>query len=73
MRTFTDILADIDRELAAVDMIPTDEPAAVAAYLRALLTRYALTLPDLDGGEVAIVPAAAIRLELSYLTQDSPS
>ncbi|GLY43015.1 hypothetical protein Amsp01_090380 [Amycolatopsis sp. NBRC 101858] len=71
MRTFADIVADIDRELAAVDMIPTDEPAAIAAYLRALLTRYTLTLPDLNGGEVAIVPAAAIRLELSHLTQDS--
>ncbi len=41
MRTFADLVADIDRELAAADMIPTDEPAAVAAYLRALLTRYA--------------------------------
>jgi hypothetical protein len=71
VRTIDDLLADIDRELAAVDMIPTDEPAAVAAYLRALLTRYALTLPDLNGGEVAIVPDAAIRLELSYLTRYS--
>jgi hypothetical protein len=40
MRTFHDILADIDHELAAADTIPTDAPASVAAFLRGLLTRY---------------------------------
>lgn len=70
MRTFADILADIDRELAAAETIPTNEPAAVAAFLRALLTRHVRMLPAPDGGTVDIVPAAAIRLELGYLTDD---
>ncbi|WIV52857.1 hypothetical protein [Amycolatopsis nalaikhensis] len=68
MRTFHDILADINRELAAADMIPTDTPATVAAYLRELLTRHVQTLPAPNGGTIEILPAAAIRLELHYLT-----
>ena len=69
MRTFHDILADIDRELAAADMIPTDAPGSVAAFLRELLARYTRTLPAPNGGTVDVVPAAAIRLELGYLTR----
>ncbi|WP_410598019.1 hypothetical protein [Amycolatopsis sp. lyj-23] len=73
MRTFHDILADIDRELAAADTIPTDQPAAVAAYLRALLVRDARPVTTAKGDTVEIVPAAAIRRELDHLTQPSPS
>ncbi|WP_410598022.1 hypothetical protein [Amycolatopsis sp. lyj-23] len=74
MRTFHDILADIDRELAAADTIPTDNPAIVAAFLRALLARDARPLTTEQGGDtVEVVPAAAIRRELDHLTQDSPS
>lgn len=71
MRTFHDILTDIERELAAADMIPTYAPASVADFLRELLARYTRTLPAPNGGTVDIVPAAAIRLELSYLTRYS--
>ncbi|MGW5749104.1 hypothetical protein [Amycolatopsis sp. NPDC003861] len=69
MRTFHDILADIDRELAAADLIPTDEPAAVAAFLRALLARDARPLTTAKGDTADVVPAAAIRRELDHLTQ----
>jgi hypothetical protein len=71
VRTFHDILADIDRELAAADMIPTDAPTSVAAFLRELLARHVRTLPAPNGGTVDILPAAAIRLELGYLTRYS--
>ncbi|MET8848616.1 hypothetical protein [Amycolatopsis sp. NPDC004625] len=73
MRTFHDILADIDRELAAADTIPTDEPAAVTAFLRTLLARDARPLTTANGDTVEIVPAAAIRRELDHLTQANPS
>ncbi|MFF1614051.1 hypothetical protein ACFVYA_40330 [Amycolatopsis sp. NPDC058278] len=69
MRIFHDILADIERELAAADMIPTDAPASVTAFLRELLARHLRTLPAPNGGTVDAVPAAAIRLELGYLTR----
>ncbi|MBE8524207.1 hypothetical protein ILP97_43170 [Amycolatopsis sp. H6(2020)] len=68
MRTFHDFLTDLDRALAAADMIPTDAPTSVAAYLRELLARHMQTLPAPNGGTVDVVPAAAIRSELSYLT-----
>ncbi|MEV4055127.1 hypothetical protein AB0J55_28335 [Amycolatopsis sp. NPDC049688] len=73
MRTFHDILADIDRELAAADMIPTDAPAAVAAFLRALLARDARPLTIAKGDTAEVVTAAAIRRELDHLTQSNPS
>ncbi|MEV6871712.1 hypothetical protein [Amycolatopsis sp. NPDC051128] len=67
MRTFHDILADIDRELAAADTIPTDTPASVAAFLRELLTRYTRTLTASNGLPFDVVPANAIRCELETL------
>jgi hypothetical protein len=73
VRTFHDFLADLDRELEAADMIPTDEPAAVASFLRALLARDVQSLTTAKGDTVDVVPAAAIRSELSYLTQDRTS
>ncbi|WP_370964946.1 hypothetical protein [Amycolatopsis sp. cg9] len=69
MRTFAEILADIDHELAAADTIPTDAPASVAAFLRELLARHVRTHPAQNGNAVDVVPAAAIRLELDYLTR----
>lgn len=69
MRTFHDILADIDRELAAAEAIPTDEPAAVTADLRELLISYIRKLPAPCSFTVESL-AAATRLELSYLTDD---
>ncbi|MFJ7212681.1 hypothetical protein [Amycolatopsis sp. NPDC098790] len=68
MRTLHDLLADIDRELAAADTIPTDAPAAVAAFLRELLTRHTRTLTTPSGLPFHVVPANAIRRELSRLT-----
>ncbi|WP_328442839.1 hypothetical protein [Amycolatopsis sp. NBC_00438] len=73
MRTFHDFLADLDRELAAADMIATDEPAAVASFLRALLACDVQSLTTAKGDAVDVVPAAAIRRELDHLSQDSPS
>ncbi|MBE1493184.1 hypothetical protein H4696_000284 [Amycolatopsis lexingtonensis] len=73
MRTFHDFLADLDRELAAADMIPTDEPAAVAAFLRALLARDVRPLTTAKGDVVEVVSAAAIRRELDHLSRSSPS
>lgn len=67
MRTFDALLADIDREIAA-DTIPTDAPASVAAYLRALLARYAQWATSQDGTVTEVIPADAIRRELSRLT-----
>ncbi|MEV6644314.1 hypothetical protein [Amycolatopsis sp. NPDC051371] len=76
MRTFHDILADIERELAAADIdqqlaaadtIPTDAPAPVAAYLRALLNRHARWATGQDGTVTEDIPADAIRPELHPL------
>ncbi|MGW5745033.1 hypothetical protein [Amycolatopsis sp. NPDC003861] len=67
MRTFDALLADIDREIAA-DTIPTDAPAPVAAYLRALLDRHAQWATSQDGTVTEVIPADAIRRELSRLT-----
>lgn len=71
MRTFHDVLADIDREIAASETIPTDAPVPVAAYLGELLARYARTLTMSNGYPIDVVPANAIRRELEYLTQAS--
>jgi hypothetical protein len=73
VRTFDDFLADLDRHLAAADMIPTDEPAAVAAFLRALLARDVRPLTTAKGDTIDAVPAAVVRRELDHLTQYSPS
>lgn len=67
MRTLHDLLADIDSEIAA-DTIPTDAPAPVAAYLRALLDRYAQWAAGQDGTATEVIPADAIRRELCRLT-----
>ncbi|MFB9686153.1 hypothetical protein [Amycolatopsis plumensis] len=71
MRTFHDILADIDRELAAAESIPTDAPVSVAAFLRELLAREVQTLTTPNGDTVDTVPAAAIRRELDHLTHNA--
>ncbi|WP_410626214.1 hypothetical protein [Amycolatopsis sp. cmx-8-4] len=71
MRTFHALLADIDRELAAADTIPTIAPAHVALYLHALLTQHTAWITDNQGTVTEIVPADAIRRELEYLTQPS--
>ncbi len=69
MRTFHDVIADIDREIAAADTIPTHAPAPVAAYLRELLARHARTLTTSNGQPLDVVPVNTIRSELEHLTQ----
>ncbi|MFJ1768022.1 hypothetical protein ACIOD2_47435 [Amycolatopsis sp. NPDC088138] len=71
MRTFDDVLADIDREIAAADTIATDAPVPIAAYLRELLARHARTLTTSNGLPLDVVPANAIRSELEHLTRTS--
>ncbi|MEA5367247.1 hypothetical protein VA596_47505 [Amycolatopsis sp., V23-08] len=70
MRTLDDVLADIDREIAAADTIPTDAPAPVTTDLRELLVGYIRKLPAPSSLTVETL-AAATRRELSYLT-DGP-
>ncbi len=69
MRTFHDVIADIDREIAAAETIPTHAPAPVAAYLRELLARHARTLTASNGQPFEVVPVNAIRNELEHLTR----
>ncbi|WP_158889019.1 hypothetical protein [Amycolatopsis anabasis] len=69
MRTFDEILTEIDRHLSEADAIPTDAPAPVAAYLRELLTRHAQWATTEQGTVSEVVPADAIRRELSHLSQ----
>jgi hypothetical protein len=69
VRTFHDILADIDREIATADANPTDTPAADTADLREILAHYIRKLPAPNSFTVENLPTT-IHLELKYLTDD---
>ncbi|WP_410659467.1 hypothetical protein [Amycolatopsis sp. lyj-112] len=69
MRTLDDLLGEIDQRLTEADMIPTDAPAPVAAYLRELLTRHGQWATSAQGTVSDVVTADTIRREIAYLTQ----
>ncbi len=68
MRSLSEVLDEIDQQLTDADHIPTTAPAAVAAYLRELLTRHTqwATAP---GTVSEVVTADTIRREIAHLTQ----
>ncbi|MGY6658625.1 hypothetical protein ACXIZN_41350 [Amycolatopsis sp. TRM77291] len=68
MRSLTEVLADIDQQLTDAEHIPTKEPAAVATYLRELLTRHG-QWSTVQGQVSEVVTADTIRREAAHLTQ----
>ncbi|OXM43421.1 hypothetical protein [Amycolatopsis alba] len=68
MRSFHDILSEIDQQLTDADHIPTNAPASVAAYLRELITRHTQWATT-QGTVSEVVTADTIRHEIAHLTQ----